>query len=454
MGRLFDSSGLLSYGPNAFQMSRYSTYWTGWACTLVIASASLLPGTASAVPAFARQTGQNCVACHAGGQFPDLTPYGRIFKLTGYTIGERTLPLSMMGVLTANKVKVNDSTQGHTQDGNLTFNTASVFIAGKVTDNIGGFAQITYNNYDTLNPATSRWTGHSGADNMDFRYADRYIDDKQDMIFGLSLNNNPTVQDVWMSAPAWGPATAPGSTGAGGGALPKLADGLGQQVAGLGAYVYWNQTVYAELTGYKTGDGIFSFMTQGVNRDHGPQTYLKGTNPYWRLALTHAWGPHNGMLGVSGMNVKIYPDSTDPTGPTDRYRDLSFDAQYQYLLDPHTVTAQASYIHEKQNLVANFAAVNPSDTMDALRAKMSYVYQAKYGATLSYFDVHGSTNNNPNTDTRGWTPEIFWMPLQYVRVGLQYTLFDKVNGLSSNTDGAGRSAKDDNTLFFYVWGAY
>lgn len=435
-------------------MSRYRVHCAGVVFVFVLTLGLLLPGTASAVPAFARQTGQNCVACHAGGQFPELTPYGRIFKLTGYTLGERTLPLSMMGVLTANKVKVNDPTQGHTQDGNPTFNTASLFIAGKATDNIGGFAQITYNNYDTLNPDTSRWTGHSGADNMDFRYADRYINDKQDLIFGLSLNNNPTVQDVWMSAPAWGPATVPGSTGAGGGALPKLADGLGQQVAGLGAYVYWNQTVYAELTGYKTGDGIFSFMTQGVNKDHGPQTYLKGTNPYWRLALTHAWGPHNGMLGVSGMNVKIYPDSTDPTGPTDRYRDLSLDAQYQYLLDPHTVTAQASYIHEKQNLFANLAAVNPSDTVNSFRAKMSYVYQAKYGTTLSYFDVHGSTNNNPNTDTRGWTPEIFWTPLQYVRIGLQYTLFDKVNGLSGNTDGAGRNAKDDNTLFFYVWGAY
>ncbi|MEO6147078.1 MAG: hypothetical protein ABIT70_08515, partial [Sulfuriferula sp.] len=49
---------------------------------------------AHAVPSFARQTGQNCVACHAGGQFPELTPYGRLFKLTGYTLGERALPLA------------------------------------------------------------------------------------------------------------------------------------------------------------------------------------------------------------------------------------------------------------------------------------------------------------------------------------------------------------------------
>jgi hypothetical protein len=40
---------------------------------------SLLPLTAQALPTFARQTGQNCVACHSGGQFPELTPYGRMF---------------------------------------------------------------------------------------------------------------------------------------------------------------------------------------------------------------------------------------------------------------------------------------------------------------------------------------------------------------------------------------
>ena len=40
---------------------------------------------ASALPSFARQTGQQCAACHNG--FPELTPYGRLFKLNGYTFG-------------------------------------------------------------------------------------------------------------------------------------------------------------------------------------------------------------------------------------------------------------------------------------------------------------------------------------------------------------------------------
>ena len=56
-------------------------------------------GTANALPLFSRQTGQNCVACHAGGQYPELTPYGRYFKMTGYTIGQRTdIPVSVQFV--------------------------------------------------------------------------------------------------------------------------------------------------------------------------------------------------------------------------------------------------------------------------------------------------------------------------------------------------------------------
>src|SRR5277367_4537964 len=37
-----------------------------------------------AVPSFARQTGMTCAACHT--VFPELTPFGREFKLNGYVL--------------------------------------------------------------------------------------------------------------------------------------------------------------------------------------------------------------------------------------------------------------------------------------------------------------------------------------------------------------------------------
>lgn len=469
----------------------------------LLASAVVLLGAATAfnaqaVPSFARQTGQNCVACHAGGNFPELTPYGRNFKLTGYTIGTRGLPLAVMGVVSVNKTKNTnsadsgvDSRAAFPKDSNLIAQTGSVFLAGKVTDNIGGFVQVTYNNYDSQNANTGRWKGHTGSDNLDVRYADRFIEPGKDLIVGVSLNNNPTLQDVWNSTPAFGYNVVPGSSGPA--TTPLLAGGLAQNVAGVGAYAFWNQTLYAELSGYRTANGVFSFMSQSFNTNLGNQQILKGINPYWRLALSHEWGPHNAMIGTFGMVADVYDDPTDPSGTTThRYRDIGIDAQYQYLLDPHTVTAAMSYIREKHTypgIVANQAVAsglldvdgNPQnnnnvDTLNMFRAKVSYVYRAKYGTALSFFNVTGSANPmnqtsgyvdnagtyvnaglgnaSGNPATRGWTTELFVTPVQYARVGIQYTNYSKFNGASSNYDGFGRNPSDNNTLFAYVWGAY
>jgi hypothetical protein len=51
---------------------------------------------AQALPSYARQSGQQCAACHDG--FPQLTPYGRQFKLNGYTFtgGTSNLPPTPM----------------------------------------------------------------------------------------------------------------------------------------------------------------------------------------------------------------------------------------------------------------------------------------------------------------------------------------------------------------------
>ena len=52
---------------------------------LLFGSTVLLANSnALAVPSFARQTGLPCQACHT--TFPELTPFGRTFKLNGYTL--------------------------------------------------------------------------------------------------------------------------------------------------------------------------------------------------------------------------------------------------------------------------------------------------------------------------------------------------------------------------------
>ena len=61
----------------------------------------LLSRGAQAVPDLAAQTGQPCTMCHVGGFGPQLTPFGRAFKIGGYTQtgGEgwaSQVPLSLM----------------------------------------------------------------------------------------------------------------------------------------------------------------------------------------------------------------------------------------------------------------------------------------------------------------------------------------------------------------------
>ncbi len=419
--------------------------------------------SAQAIPAFARQTGMNCVACHAGGQFPELTPFGRLFKLTGYTVGVRGNPLAAMIVGDETKTANNSDGAGGTlspKDQQFIADFGSVFVGGKVDEHVGGLAQFTYDFQ----------AGHLGSDNFDLRYADREVDANSDLIWGLTLHNNPTVQDVWNSTPAWGYPYVSSGTGAFGAVPAQTLLEQQLQVAGTGAYVYLNQSVYAELSLYQTANGGFQFLSMGskTGDPNYPLTYLSGINPYVRLAYTHAWGTQNVMVGALAMNASVIPldaNNFPVFGATTDYKDAGIDAQYQYLLDPHTVTAQMRYIHERiddgtQNLYAAPA------TLNSFKLKGSYVYQAKYGASLAYTNVNGSADllaypsgvpnfgsaaNVPNTVM--WTPEIFWLPFQNVRVGLQYNYFTRFNGASTNYDGYGRNASDNNTIFLYLWAA-
>lgn len=439
--------------------------------SLIIAVMSLFfSRSAFAVPSFARQTGQSCVACHAGGQFPELTPYGRMFKLTGYTIGDRSNPLAAMIVASATKTQNNNDGAGGSLsplDRKAILDFGSIFLAGKVTDNVGGFAQFTYSHYDHQDTA-GNWHDHFGSDNFDLRYADRKVDDRNDLIWGLTLHNNPTVQDVWNSTPAWGYPYVSSTKGAFSG-LPAstLVEGaLAQHVAGVGGYVYWNNSIYAELTSYQTAKNFWSFLSMGNKTGDANHalTHLNGSSPYWRLAYTHERDAHNVMVGAFGIDAKTYPldASFNPTtvfGST-RYKDLGFDAQYQYLLSPHTFTAQVRSIREKIDDSTLLTFGGPA-TLKTLKAKASYVYRATYGASLSYTDVKGSADatayagsalNVP--DTAMWTPELFWIPKQNLRIGVQFNYFTRYFGAGTNYDGNGRNARDNNTTYLYLWTSF
>jgi hypothetical protein len=455
---------------------------SGLAATLLVL-AGLAPAAADAVPLYARQTGQNCLACHAGGQFPELTAYGRWFKLTGYTIGVRDLvPLSVMAVASAAKVEshagTDDPAAAFPRDGQVDVTTASVFCCGRITNNLGAFVQWTYDIYDHQDER-GRWRGLWHPDQFDLRWADHRVAGRHEFAWGASLNNNPGVTDVWNTfnsaftpVPTYVPvAHALASAVPFDVAASPIDQALGQQVGGVTAYAFIDRWLYVEAGAYRAGDGALSFFN---NRIDGAFVRLDGTAPYWRVAVEHAWGAHDLTIGAHGFTARTWSDSADRSSPRGRFQDVGVDGQYQWIADPYTFTAMVSYTRERQhydsalwdpNDPAYVGAVeHATDTLDYWRAKATWTASARYGVALAFTSVSGSpdallygSNDSARPDSRLWIPEAFWNPVQNIRVGVQWYRWQKYLGTSGEYDPAnspGRRARDNNSLFVYAWVAY
>jgi hypothetical protein len=444
---------------------------------LLLTTLMVCTAPAHAVPAFARQTGFQCAMCHVA--FPELTPTGRLFKLKGYTLGtKQDIPLAVMLLASANSISKNSQDDGSKfkKEGNLVFEGGSAFLAGKFSEHTGGFVQWTY---DNLGDSDEKgFVGHSEIDNVDLRYANELDFRQNNLLYGFTLHNAPTVQDVWNTIPAWSfPYQSPKIATNGSGPASTFIESE-PRVAGFGAYGMLNGTLYGEFSLYHTADGILSALRAGTHHDPAESIALQGYNPYWRLNLTQTWGAHTASVGYYGMQARQFPDSTQANGATDRFIDHGIDAQYQYLAEPHTVSAQLNFIRERADWRASFAnggVDNPSSVLRSFKAKASYYYQRKYGATIGYFssagdvdcarfclkDEEGAPVVDANgqvvggkPDTRGFIYEVSYTPIQNFRLSAQYTAFTKFNGVKNNYNAAGRNAKDNNTLYLYGWLAF
>ena len=64
------------------------------------------------------------------------------------------------------------------------------------------------------------------------------------------------------------------------------------------------------------------------------------------------------------------------------------------------------------------------------------------------------TSSTGKPDTTGWSAELDYMPWLNTRLAVQATRYSKFNGAGSNYDGYGRSAGDNDSLYFLVWFNY
>lgn len=447
----------------------------------------LLPfNSAQAVPSFARQTGMSCNECHT--VFPELTSFGRIFKLGGYALSRTgkpyELPPPLAGMMQASYthskgltpgVAPFDSAHRATDKTNLP-QQLSLFYGGRIYDKVGAFVQATYDGI----------SNKIFLDMIDIRYSNNTLAWGKNLIYGLTLNNSPTVQDVWNTTPAWGfPFASSGvaSTPAAG----TIIDGaLDQQVGGIGAYVFWNNLIYMEGTVYRTaGNGVARPLGAGTSIEQA----VDGAAPYWRLAMEQRWKNHFFTIGAYGMQADIFPPG-HRRGLTDRYTDIALDVQYQYMgtleakhmpeqmqmagmpmakAGKHIVSAHATWIHENQDWKASYRlgnTANPSAFLNTFRMNMIYDYRSRFGdigGSIGYFSttgkedkrlyssipVDGSRTGSPNSN--GVILEADYRPWKKIKISLQYVIYNKFNGARSSYDGFGRNASDNNFLYALVW---
>jgi hypothetical protein len=465
----------------------------------VVAGTILLVGAPNSwgVPSFARQTGMACEACHT--VYPELTHFGRVFKANGYVldnlkqvkaVGQKkeellslaeTAPLSIMAQISYTQLQKplpdlsNVDIPGEAQSGSVGFpQQLSLFYAGKIAPHFGAFFQLTYGND----------SGTIGIDNADLRFANiSILPSEQSLIYGVSLNNNPTVQDLWNSTPAFGFPYAASNATVSPLAATEIDGTLGQDIAGLSAYAFWNESLYAELGLYRSAkQGAANALTGAAGPLDGTvSNVIQGVSPYWRLAYEYNWERHSIEVGMYGADFKLLPGGSPEAPiplqrPYNRFKDVAEDIQYQFMGDEHLVTVAATRIHESMSLDASFAsgaAANSSDDLTTTRVWATYYYRRRIGATLGFFSTTGSTDTvlypapasppdpyavtssaNGSPNTRGWIAEINYLPWLNTKFSVQYTGYTKFNGGGTNYDGAGREASDNNTWYVLLWFAY
>ncbi len=417
---------------------------------------------AHAVPSFARQTGLGCSACHTA--YPALNSFGRDFKMRGYTLGAEGgeyPPLALVlqpGFTHTAKTQEPKPVDGFNGNNNTALSQASLFYAGRIYDKLGAFSQLTY----------SGTADRLGIDNTDVRYADDGTLAGKAAVYGFTLNNNPTVQDPWNTLPAWGYPYTSSDFLPGPGAATLIDGGLGQQVAGLGGYLHWNDMLYVELSGYRTlSRDTLTFLGAEPNGDE-----IDGVAPYWRIELSHNFGNHYVSVGTFGLAADTYP-GRDHSAGTDSRIDVGLDAQYQYDVSPHDIGVYLRWIHEHADWNTSLPlgnATNAHNSLDDVSLTGSYLYDQTYGADLSFHTITGGAdalhysdsalNGRPNTESM--TFQLDWLPFNKnggpsvwtwfnPKFVLQYTKYFRFDGASSNYDAAGRNAGDNDTVYAMVW---
>lgn len=323
-----------------------------WLLALLVPLAA--PRPAGALPSFARQTGEACTACHVQTWGANLTPRGRDFKLNGYTEGDASgLPPFSVTVDGSVASQVNPDAS-RIRSANSAYK-ASLYYAGRIAPHLGAYASGSYQN---VNDGLDEYY----LDKVDLRFANHFEFGDHRVNYGISINNQPGLQDLWNTMPAWSFTRAvPPSVSfhPSGFASPLLGLGgevdvhgwesllptgsrLGQQSpfgqvspvqrigdlrrgfnrmtpmvidgalagssGGASIHVMLDRWLYLEAGAYASlprdvqdGIGRGKSLQNQMLMFNQPDPQLDGGAPYWRVALQHQWDGHYVSVGHFGL---------------------------------------------------------------------------------------------------------------------------------------------------------
>ena len=425
-----------------------------------------------AVPSFARQTGLGCDSCHTS--YPGLTSFGREFKANGYTMSglkqvvtspNQSAPGMAINQVPNLSVVLQADEEYMAKQADPTSNTnhfkatfpkeLGIYYAGRITPHMGTFMQITY----------AQGEGFS-MDLSDLRYVRDFNLGGHRTIWGLDINNGPMVGDLWNNNPAFGFPFVEG------GSLPQpfiFDDSVTLNTVGAGSYMYWDNLVYGDVAVYQSAP-------QGGN------DALHSLSPYVRFAFTPTPNLEFGAFGFFATRpcyTGADPTADTPLAPTPDVRascgsggnvdDLGLDAQYQMYPDANNVfTFHARLTREiETGIDKTFGAYGGPGSISRsyANADANWIYEHRWGVSAGFFGEWGKGSNyynliygdgfrsNSTPDTNGEVIEGDYFPWENVKLSMQYTYYNMINGYASNYDGGGRNASDDNILVLNaLWG--
>ncbi len=311
--------------------------------------AMLLPSMAQAIPAFARQAGQPCTACHYQ-HFPTLNAFGRAFKASGYSLvgvqgqveGDG---LAIPDTLNAALVGSLQYVKGDAQE--FGFPAAlSLYLAGKVADNTGFMMEIPFGNAmvegQTEGASPANVHGEAvGVARFGSIKGSTFLD-----VSGVSVGLH--AYSTEMAGPAYGYELL--STGAMGMNVPVTGNNA---MGAIGLHMEHGATLMSQfmgemdmpMAGAATGLGIsaqnnlgYVYLSQYI-ADQKIEHFASPTlGTYLRLALT----PNVAGFDV-GVGTQIYlGETTTPEGRMDA-KATTFDLQVQGELAGRMVGLYATY---------------------------------------------------------------------------------------------------------------